>query len=92
MVRDVYVFVGAKKVFYQAQRGKTSARDLAFSATIPLSPGINYVTAVARENNDVASRRTFVVRRDGPNGALLETPRFDDEEFGEEHSPDAIEP
>jgi carboxyl-terminal processing protease len=46
-----------------------------------MRPGINYVTVVAREDNEIASHNTFIVRRDGPDGALLETPKNDDEFF-----------
>jgi carboxyl-terminal processing protease len=34
---------------------------------------------VARENMDTVSRKTFIVRRDGPNGELLPTPKTDEE-------------
>jgi hypothetical protein len=35
---------------------------------------VNYITVVVRERDDVVSRKTLVVWRDGPNGELLETP------------------
>ena len=44
---------------------------MAFDADLPLRPGVNVVTIVARENPDTTSHRTFIVRRDGPNGELL---------------------
>jgi carboxyl-terminal processing protease len=74
-VRDVYIFAGAKKVFYQANRGDAKAID--FIAEIPLEPGINYVSVFARENQDVVTRDTFVVRRDGEQGELLKTPEHE---------------
>jgi carboxyl-terminal processing protease len=52
---------------------------MAFDADLPLRPGVNVVTIVARENPDTTSRRTFIVRRDGVNGELLQTPKTDDE-------------
>jgi carboxyl-terminal processing protease len=72
-VRDMYVFVGPRKVFYDASRA--NAKEMAFETKLPLRPGMNYVTVVAREDQDVVSRRTFAVRRDGPDGALLESPK-----------------
>jgi carboxyl-terminal processing protease len=85
-IRDVYIFVGARKVFYQSNRDAKDATKATFSTEVPLREGINYVSVVARENNDVATRKTFVVRRDSPDGSLLETPKTDEEpsfEIGE---------
>jgi carboxyl-terminal processing protease len=52
-IRDVYIFVGARKVFYQAN--PTDQKALAFAAEVPLEPGINYVNVFARENQDVVA-------------------------------------
>ncbi|HEY6876435.1 MAG TPA: MXAN_5808 family serine peptidase, partial [Polyangiales bacterium] len=83
-IRDVYIFVGARKVFYQANRGDTKQLD--FHADVPLEPGINYVSVFARENQDVVTRDTFVVRRDGEGGELLKTPDHESDEWGgDEH-------
>ncbi|MEY4578393.1 MAG: hypothetical protein RL701_3096 [Pseudomonadota bacterium] len=79
-VRDVYIFVGSRKVFYQSNRGATEPTKQHFDATIPLRPGTNFVTVVARESNEVASHKSFIVRRDSPDGALLETPKSDDDD------------
>lgn len=81
-VRDVFVFVGSRKVFYQSNRGAQDATRETFSTTLPLRPGINYVMVAARESNDVASHKTLIVRRDAPDGSLLETPKTDDDEDG----------
>jgi carboxyl-terminal processing protease len=40
-----------------------------------LNPGVNVINVVARESEDTATRRTIVVRRDGPNGESLPTPK-----------------
>jgi carboxyl-terminal processing protease len=79
-VLDVFVFVGAHKVFYQSNRKGTDPLKLSFSFEANLDPGINVVTVVTRENEDTATRETMVVRRDGPNGQALPTPKLD--EFG----------
>jgi carboxyl-terminal processing protease len=76
---DAYIFVGARKVFYRSNRNGQDPRHMSFDADVPLRPGVNVVTIVARENPDTTARRTFIVRRDGPNGELLQTPKTDDE-------------
>jgi carboxyl-terminal processing protease len=76
---DAYIFVGARKVFYKTNRNGSDPRKMAFDADVPLRPGVNVVTVVARENPDTTSRKTFVVRRDGPGGELLATPKTDDD-------------
>ena len=83
LVRDLYVFVGARKVFYQSNRNGHEPRKVAFDTSVPLRPGINYVTVVAREDNEIMSRETFIVRRDGPDGALMETPKESEQDFYE---------
>ena len=68
---DAYIFVGSRKVFYRSNRNGPDPKHMAFDADLPLRPGVNVVTVVARENPDTTTRRTFIVRRDGPNGELL---------------------
>jgi carboxyl-terminal processing protease len=76
---DAYIFVGSRKVFYRSNRNGQDPRRMAFDADLPLRPGVNVVTIVARENPDTTTHRTFIVRRDGANGELLVTPKTDDE-------------
>jgi carboxyl-terminal processing protease len=76
-VRDAYVFVGARKVFYMSNRKASEPHRLAFNFDAELSPGTNIITVVARENEDTATAQTLVVRRDGPNGEALTTPKRD---------------
>jgi carboxyl-terminal processing protease len=80
LVLDSYVFVGSRKVFYQSNRKSGSPLEMKFSLDVDLNPGVNVIHVVARESEDTASRRTLVVRRDGPNGEALPTP--DSELFG----------
>jgi len=89
MVRDLYIFVGSRKVFYQSNRGAANPATSTFEATLPLRPGTNYVTVVVRGSYESVTRETYVVRRDGPNGELLQTPKSDDDLFGdsEEEAP-----
>jgi carboxyl-terminal processing protease len=76
-VRDAYVFVGSRKVFYMSNRKATEPKRLPFAFDAELQPGVNIITVVARENEDVATAQTLVVRRDGPNGEALTTPKRD---------------
>ncbi len=76
-VLDVFVFVGDRKVFYRARSGSADARRLPFELDAALKPGMNVITVVARENHDTATRTTLVVRRDGPSGVPLPTPKSD---------------
>jgi carboxyl-terminal processing protease len=78
VVADVYVFVsnrGAKidrrKVFYRSNRKGATPQQMAFDANIPLWPGANIVTIVARENPQVQSQSTLIVERIGA-GAVAE--------------------
>ncbi len=82
-VRDLYVFAGINKVFYMSNRNGGQHREATFETDVPLHPGMNYITVVVRERDDVVTRQTLVVRRDGPNGELLETPEHEDDLFGE---------
>lgn len=81
-VRDLYIFAGGRKVFYQSNSGGSDVRRAAFETEVPLHGGINYITVVVRESDDVVARRLVVIRRDDENGALMETPRYDDSLFG----------
>ena len=85
-VLDLYIVVGPNKVFYRSNRDRSGddARRLPFDAAIPLRPGANIVSVIAREDDDSLSRRTFIVRRDGPSGELLNTPRHADSDGEDE--------
>lgn len=79
-VLDMYIFVGPNKVFYRPNRDGADPRRLDFEANLPLRPGANIVSVIAREDDDVVARRTWIIRRDGPNGELLTTPRHGDDD------------
>ena len=81
VVRDVYIYVGMRKVYYSSNRSGADPREASFTASLPLRPGTNYVVVFARESDESISRRAFVVRRDAPDGALMETPPMSDEWF-----------
>ncbi|HEX3777200.1 MAG TPA: MXAN_5808 family serine peptidase [Polyangiaceae bacterium] len=74
-VLDGFIFVGPRKVFYQSNRKAPDPTKLKFSIDTELQPGINVITVVARESDDSATRTTMIVRRDGPNGEPLPSPK-----------------
>ncbi|MBM4361582.1 MAG: PDZ domain-containing protein [Deltaproteobacteria bacterium] len=76
-VIDAYVFVGPRKVHYQSNRKSDRKDRLALSLDVALEPGVNVINVIARESSDTATRRTLVVRRDGPGGEALPTPKSD---------------
>ncbi len=76
---DAYIFVGARKVFYRSNRNGADGKRMTFDADLPLRPGVNVVTVMARENPDTLGRKTFIIRRDGPNGELLTTPKTEED-------------
>ena len=81
-VVDTYMFAGSRKVFYQSNRKGKDSKSMRFEQEVELDPGINVIVVVSRENEDVASAHTLVVRRDGPNGEALATPKR--QTFGED--------
>jgi len=84
-VRDLYIFAGRHKVYYESNQGRSDPRELAFDAEIPLQPGMNTIVVVARENNNSVSRHDFAVRRDAPDGSLMETEKFEGALLGDGH-------
>jgi carboxyl-terminal processing protease len=79
---DAYVVVGSKKVFYRSNRNGQDSKKMSFEADVPLRPGVNIVSVIARENPDSVGRKLFVIRRDGPNGELLATPKTEEDDGG----------
>ncbi|MDF2692036.1 MAG: Carboxyl-terminal protease, partial [Labilithrix sp.] len=78
-ILDGYVFVGNRKVFYRSNRNGSDPKRMTFEAPVPLRPGVNVITVVARENVDTIGRRTVIIRRDGPNGEILQTPKTEED-------------
>jgi len=64
-LRDVFVFVNDQKVFFRVvPDGKAS--DIDFATELPLKPGNNTVTVVAREDEEFQTRRSVIVHRREP--------------------------
>jgi hypothetical protein len=75
-VEDVYVFVSnpsakidGRKIFYKSNRGGKDEDELAFAADIPLWPGSNQITVIAREKSDVRAMTTLYVYREAEKTA-----------------------
>jgi carboxyl-terminal processing protease len=75
-VEDVYVYVSnhsakidGRKVFYRSNRSGKNGKQLDFATDIPLWPGSNQVTVVARENAEVKTIQTVFIYREVPRTA-----------------------
>jgi carboxyl-terminal processing protease len=75
-VEDVYIFVSnqtakieSRKVFYRSNRSGKDGKAMQFAADLPLWPGTNMVTVVARANAQVRSVKTMFIYRDPPRTA-----------------------
>jgi carboxyl-terminal processing protease len=62
-LRDVFVFVNDQKVFFKVVPEAATASSLEFQADLPLKPGNNVVTVVAREDDEFQTRRSVVIYR-----------------------------
>jgi carboxyl-terminal processing protease len=74
-LRDVFVFVNDQKVFFKVQPETAAAGRMEFTAEIPLKPGNNLVTVVAREDDEFQTRRSVVVSRRGSSEVAAEAGR-----------------
>jgi carboxyl-terminal processing protease len=79
-VEDVYIYVSnqaakieSRKVFYRSNRGGKDAKAMQFAADLPMWPGTNMVTVVARSNAQVRSVKTMYIYRD-PTRTAQQTP------------------
>jgi carboxyl-terminal processing protease len=79
-VEDVYIFVSnqtakieSRKVFYRSNRGGKDGKAMQFAADLPMWPGTNMVTVVARSNAQVRSVKTMYIYRD-PTRTAQKTP------------------
>lgn len=87
---DAFILVGSRKLYYQASQGAADPRKMAIDLDVPLRPGINFITLFGRHSADTAARRTVVVRRDGPNGELLSSPKDEDSELAGSVNTDGV--
>jgi carboxyl-terminal processing protease len=62
---DVFVLVNDQKVFFKGRTAEDGDK-LKFTTEFPLKEGNNFVTVIARETQDFATRKTVVIRRRAP--------------------------
>lgn len=55
-----------RKVYYRSNRNGSTPRSLAFDTDIPLWPGANTVTVVARQSDQVQSAQVLIINREAP--------------------------
>lgn len=60
MVKHLFIMVNNDKVFFKSQRKGDRAKELAFTAEIPLKEGPNTVTVVARDDVGLSYSQSFV--------------------------------
>jgi carboxyl-terminal processing protease len=65
-LRDVFIYVNQDKVFFRVLPSGAGAASLDFATDLPLKPGQNVVTVVARIDDELLSRRSVVVYRKTP--------------------------
>ena len=65
VVKDLLIFVNNRKVFFKSN-GTGAADRLRFSARVPLEQGVNRITVIARQDEELESRRTVIVNRARP--------------------------
>ncbi len=69
-LEDLYILVSnrdskieGKKVYYLSNRARKNGNKLEFNASVPVWPGNNLITVVARESNEVRSVQNLFVLR-----------------------------
>ena len=72
-LRDLFVFVNDQKVFFKVVPESANAAKLDFSTDVPLKPGNNTVTVVAREDDEFQTRRSVVVFSRAPAEMATDT-------------------
>ncbi len=63
-VRDLLIYVNNRKVFFKSNTEAPATERLRFSARVPLEPGVNRISVIARQDDEASSRRTVFVNRE----------------------------
>jgi len=66
-VKDIYAFVGDKKVFYQNFSNQPDPTQVPFSFEVDLSEKDNRIILVSRDASNVAGQKTLYIRYDPAN-------------------------
>lgn len=67
-VRNVYVFVGDDKAYFEPNSDPERPGEMNFDATVELEKGQNFITVVAEETPVLDTRKVITVRRDRVDG------------------------
>lgn len=71
-MKDLWIMVNDKKVYYRTFPVEAIARDpVTFAADLPLEKGQNRVVIFARDKSDLQSMQTFTIRREGDPSAAV---------------------
>ena len=80
-IRDVAVWVGNDKIHLLAGSKMRNPRDFPLEVEVPLEPGPNHITILAREGQHFAAHRSLVITRPGgldedrdDDGDLMQVP------------------
>ncbi len=63
MVKDVFVFLNDKKIFFRSNKNPASHQSLPFDISLALNEGYNHITVFARDQHDIFARRDLQVWR-----------------------------
>jgi carboxyl-terminal processing protease len=64
-IRDVSVWVGNNKIHMQPGSQAKNPRRFPFEVSVPLDPGPNFISVIAREGNRFSSYESLVITRPG---------------------------
>ena len=65
LIQDLFIYVNNKKVFFKSNsEPQADKQRMRFSARVPLEAGVNRITVIAREDEELSSRQTLFVHRE----------------------------
>jgi carboxyl-terminal processing protease len=65
LIQDLFIYVNNKKVFFKSNSAPEADKQrMRFSARVPLEAGVNRITVIAREDEELSSRQTLFVHRE----------------------------
>ena len=65
LIQDLFIYVNNKKVFFKSNSAPEADKQrMRFSARVPLEAGVNRITVIAPEDEELSSRQTLFVHRE----------------------------
>ena len=61
VVKDYYIFLDEEKIYYESNPHETNTMKI--NASVELKDGNNTLTILARDNNKLTTRETFVIQK-----------------------------